>query len=210
MTWLQAIDTTLFRFFNQSLANPAFDWLMPKLASHPLFIPLLIVAGLGLLWKGGRRGRVFVLLLALVLSLGDGLVCNTIKKTVKRPRPCRVLPDARVLIGCSRSGSLPSAHAANWFAATMVAFLFYRRSWRILLPAATAVAYSRVYDGVHYPGDVLAGAILGAGYAVAMVWAADALWRWAGRRWFPVWWAQLPSLARPEAQAAGGTGETRV
>ena len=64
--------------------------------------------------------------------------------------------------------SMPSSHAANWFAATMIAFLFYRRSLWFMLPMALAVSFSRVYNGVHYPSDVLAGAILGAGYAAAL------------------------------------------
>ena len=200
MSWLQAIDTALFRFVNQSLANPVLDWLMPRLAGHSLFAPALLVLGAWLVCKGGRRGRLLVLFLALVILLGDSLVCNTIKIALGRPRPCIALADARSLVGCSGSGSMPSAHAANWFAAVMVCFIFYRRSWRAMVPLATIVAFSRVYDGVHYPSDVIAGALLGAGYAAAGVWSADALWRWAGRKWFPLWWKKLPSLMFPNAQ----------
>jgi len=199
MSWLQAVDTALFRFVNQSLANPVFDWLMPRLAGHSLFVPVLLVFGVWLIWKGGRRGRLFVFFLALAILLGDSLICNTIKKAVARPRPCIALSDARSLVGCTRSGSMPSSHAANWFAAAMVCFLFYRRSCLVMVPAAATVAFSRVYDGVHYPGDVVAGAILGAGCAAASVWSADGLWRWVGRKWFPIWWRRLPSLMFPDA-----------
>ncbi|MBI5384322.1 MAG: glycosyltransferase family 39 protein [Verrucomicrobia bacterium] len=202
MAWLQSIDTALFRFLNQSLVNPVFDWLMPKLAGHSMFVPLLIVVGVILLWQGGRRGRVFVLFLAVVVILGDTFVCKTLKEAVGRTRPCIALEDARVLIGKTDSGAMPSSHAANWFAGAMVAFIFYRRSWRFMVPAAGTVAFSRVYDGVHYPGDILAGAILGAGYAAATVWTADALWRWAGRRWWPSWWAKFPSLMFPDQNEA--------
>jgi 4-amino-4-deoxy-L-arabinose transferase-like glycosyltransferase len=94
---------------------------------------------------------------------------------------------------------MPSSHAANWFAVTMVAFLFYRRSWRFMLPLAAAVSFSRVYNGVHYPSDVLAGAILGAGYAAALVIAVQAVWNCAGRKWFPLWHEQLPSLLNSES-----------
>ena len=89
---------------------------------------------------------------------------------------------------------MPSAHAANWFAMTMVLFLFYRRSLWVTLPLAFTVSFSRVYNGVHYPSDVLAGMILGAGYAVAAVVAAQSLWNWVGKKWFPRWHTRMPSL----------------
>ena len=181
MAWLQAIDTALFRWVNQSLANPVFDWLMPILAGHALFVPAVLLAAFLILWRGGRRAWLFVLFAALAVALGDGLIVSTLKKTTARPRPCIALPDTRLLVGRVDSGSMPSGHAANWFAATAVGFLFYRRSLRFLLPAAATIAFSRVYDGVHYPSDVVVGAALGAGYASAGVWAADALWRRVGQ-----------------------------
>src|SRR5260370_21100003 len=100
-------------------------------------------------------------------------------------------------MGRSDSGSMLSSHAANWFAATMVLFIYYRRSIRFMLPMALLVSFSRIYNGVHYPRDVLVGAIPGAGYAACGVWTLDALWRWAGQRWFPLWWSQIPSLLDP-------------
>ena len=207
MDWLITLDTALFRFINQSLTNPVFDWLMPRLAGHPLFIPAALVAGMLLLWKGGRRGRVFVVFLVLAIALGDGLVCNTIKKLVHRPRPCIALADTRALIGCTDSGSLPSSHAANWFCITGVCFVFYRRRsglMAVVAAVAAAVSFSRVYDGVHYPSDVIAGAILGAGCAAATVWTAELLWRCLGRKWFPLWWEQMPSLLQPELRGVPG------
>src|SRR5258707_3984362 len=204
MNSLLASDTALFRFINQSLVNPVFDWLMPKLAGHKLFIPGLLILGVLLLWKGGRRARVLVFFLALGIAVSDGLVSNNIKKAIGRPRPCIALADTRCLIGCTTSGSMPSAHAANWFAGAMVCFIFYRRTWRVMAPAAAIIAFARVYDGVHYPSDVIAGAIFGAGSALGTVWSADALWRWLGQKWFPLWWRKLPSLLQPELRAESG------
>jgi len=198
ISWLEATDTALFHFVNQSLANPVFDWLMPQLGGHALFIPVLLAAALLLLWRGGRRGRVFVLVLGLAITLADGLLCNTIRDALGRPRPGVALTDTRALLRSSSRGSLPSAHAANWFAATAVVFVFYRRRWRPVAAVATVVAFSRVYNGVHYPGDVLVGAVLGAGAGLATVWLANAVWAGVGRRWFPLWWAKLPSLANPD------------
>jgi hypothetical protein len=66
-----------------------------------------------------------------------------------------------------------------------------------MLPLASMVCLSRVYNGVHYPSDVLAGALLGVSYSVAVIFGFDRLWQTIGARWFPIWRARLPSLARP-------------
>jgi 4-amino-4-deoxy-L-arabinose transferase-like glycosyltransferase/membrane-associated phospholipid phosphatase len=220
MHWLQALDTSLFDFINRSLANPVFDWLMPILSGNAFFFPALFLLGVGLLWKGNVRLRLCILLLVLILPLGDGLVINTIKHAVARPRPFATLPEARLFgtvgkgyippeagdsdremsTGKGSRTSMPSSHAANWFAATMILFIFYRRSLWFMLPLALAVSFSRVYNGVHYPSDVLVGAILGAGYAAAGAIALEAGWRWIGKKWFPVWYAQLPSLLNAECR----------
>ena len=171
-------------------------------------------------------------MLALILPLGDGLICNTLKHAAGRPRPFVVMPevhrpDTQTPIQppgrppqCPgkkkpRShplprgdyASMPSSHAANWFAATMILFIYYRRSLWFMLPGAILVSFSRIYNGVHYPGDVLAGAVLGAGYAAASVWTLAALWHWAGRKWFPLWWQKFPSLLNPPSGAGQDEGE---
>jgi 4-amino-4-deoxy-L-arabinose transferase-like glycosyltransferase/membrane-associated phospholipid phosphatase len=205
MGWLVSLDVALFRFINGTLSNAVFDQLMPFLSGNPLFIPALGVVATLLIWKGRARGLLCVLFLFLVVALGDPLVTNTLKKTVQRPRPFQVLDDARVPkgIGKTDSFSMPSGHAANWFAATTVAFVYFRRSACFLLPLACAVGVSRIYNGVHYPSDVVVGAVLGAGYAAALLWALEALWRRAGRHWFPLWWQRLPSLLNPDWQPDG-------
>ncbi|HUA39887.1 MAG TPA: glycosyltransferase family 39 protein [Candidatus Sulfopaludibacter sp.] len=215
MHWLQTLDVALFHFINGSLSNPFFDRLMPIMSGGGgvmrWFVLVVLAAVAGALCFGNARARLCALMVALVITLGDPLVVNTIKHAVHRPRPFVTLPDARVfgVVGqgyvppeemtanTGSRNSLPSAHAANWFAATMVLFLFYRRSVWFMLPMALAVSFSRVYNGVHYPSDVLAGMILGAGYAAAGVVAAQTIWNWAGRKWFPLWHAQMPSLLRP-------------
>ncbi|MGC9942708.1 MAG: glycosyltransferase family 39 protein [Verrucomicrobiota bacterium] len=213
MQWFQSLDTALFHFVNGKLGNPVFDWLMPifsgghgamrwfSIAAVVLFVATMVC--------GGVRGRICALLVLIAVAAGDPLVVGTIKNAVARPRPCMVLSDVVERLGCSASGSMPSAHAANWFAAAMVMFLFYRRSAWFMFPMAAAVAFSRVYCGVHYPGDVTAGAILGAGYAIALVVLTQSAWNFAGKRYFPRWHERLPSLVNPETgrlqRGAGGT-----
>src|SRR5262249_18002778 len=116
------------------------------------------------------------------------------KKAVARPRPYVSVPEARLPLGRGGSGSMPSSHTSTWFAATVIACVYFRKSWRFMLPLAAIMGFSRVYLGVHYPGDVVAGSVLGVGYAVTGLWMLQRLWQTAGRRWFPLWWSRLPSL----------------
>lgn len=201
MHWLQSVDVSLFRFVNQGLGNSVFDIVMPFITgnsvSFPLFRAGLVIAAFLLVWKGGLRGTICLLVGLLALALGDGAISNLIKHAVARERPFLALTGVHCLIGKSGSGSMPSAHATNWFAATMVGLIYYRRSLWFMLPAAFLVGFSRVYNGVHYPSDVLAGAMLGAGTAAATAWLLDSLWVWAGQKWFPLWWERVPSLLAP-------------
>ena len=209
MHWLLTIDTGLFHFINGSLSNPFFDKIMPVLsgagsAMH-WFITCAILAFAAALIFGNARARICALLVLLSIAIGDGLVVNTIKHDVHRPRPGIALPDAIKRLGSTTSGSMPSAHAANWFAGTMIAFIFYRKKLWLILPVAflaAAVSFSRVYNGVHYPSDVLAGAIIGAGTAAAVAMGLEIAWQYCGRLWFPLWHARMPSLLVPEARMA--------
>ena len=201
MSWLSAIDTDLFRFLNQTLSNRLFDAVIPFFSGNAFFVPLVLVLFASLVAWGGRRGRVLAFMLLVGALAGDGLVSNNLKKTFGRVRPCHVVPETRSPggAGCSDSGSMPSSHSFNWAAATLVAFIYYRRSWRFMLPLACLVGFSRIYTGVHYPSDVLMGFVLGAGYAAAVVFGLEWLWSRAGPRWFPAWWPLLPSLIDPDA-----------
>lgn len=194
MNWLHSLDVAIFRFINGGLSNSLFDELMPLISGNSLFTPILILITIALLWKGGKRERIFVLLALTIVAIGDGWICNSVKEAVGRARPFHDLSETNLLVGRGKYSSMPSSHAANWFAATMVAFIFYRRSWRFMLPLALLISFSRIYVGVHYPTDILVGAILGAGYAAAFVWLANAVWQWIGPRLFPIWWKKSPSI----------------
>ena len=212
MHWANALDVTLFRWVNPALSNSFLDQLMPFFSGNHFFGPAFILAMVLVAWKGGARGRLCVLMLILAVALGDSVICKTLKEVIHRPRPFWTLTDVHIPkgIGKTDSGSMPSSHAANWFAATMVLLIYYRRSVWFMLPMALLVSFSRIYNGVHYPGDVLVGAILGSGYAAAGVWTLDALWRWAGRRWFPLWQERLPSLMNPAIRPASPNPDARL
>ena len=186
---------------------------MPWASENVLFIPALVLLGFLLIWKGGSRGLLCVLMLILAVSLSDA-VCNIIKHALSRPRPFLALADAHLppTIGRGGSGSMPSSHAANWFSGLLVALIYYRRSRWLLLPAATLVSFSRVYNGVHYPSDVMAGAIVGAGSAAATLWLVNSLWQRVGQKMVSalVGKAAVAYFSAPRATGRGGIGGGRT
>ncbi len=161
LEYLQHIDTSLFVFLNQTLANPVFDIIMPFITDKKTWIPVWLLTLVLLLWKGGRRGRWAVLMAVLAFGLTDPLVSRILKPLFHRIRPCNALEGVHLLVHKSRGLSLPSAHAANFFALATVFSYFYRRFRWILWSMAALVAYSRIAVGVHYPFDVLSGALVG-------------------------------------------------
>jgi undecaprenyl-diphosphatase len=113
-----------------------------------------------------RRGGVLLLTL-LAVALAD-FATTLIKAGVGRHRPPLRYPEPKTLVPLPTDHSFPSGHAATSFAAaTILSFAFPRWAPAFLVLAA-AVAYSRVYVGVHYPLDVLGGAVLGVLVATAL------------------------------------------
>ena len=208
MSWLSSIDLSLFRFVNQTVSNPFLDRVMPWFSGNAIFLPAVALFALGLIWKGGLRGRIFALVLLSVFAFGDAFVISTLKRAIARPRPfLEHTATARLLVGEGASGSMPSSHTSTWFAVTFIAYIYYRRSWRVVLPVACLVGLSRIYVGAHYPSDVLVGAIIGSGYAAAGLSAWQGLWSAIGARWFRPIWQRMPSILNPTL--ATGPGITR-
>jgi len=198
MNWLQAWDVAAFRFINRACACSLLDGLMPFCSANQFFFPALVLLGGLLVWKGGARGRVCVVMLVVLVGIVDNLVVGQLKELFSRPRPFLVVPDVRELVGRGGSYSMPSAHAANWCAGLMVAWFYFARSAWVMAPLALLVSFSRVYLGVHYPSDILGGWLVGATIGGVGVLMLDGLWQWLGSRWFPLWWRSMPSLKHPQ------------
>jgi undecaprenyl-diphosphatase len=161
MAWL---DTYLFRAVNTGLTSPLLDSVMPYITEKFNFLGAIIVAAALTLVLGKRRDRMGLLLIVAVVAVSD-VSSNALKGAIMRVRPCNALEGVRLLVGCGGSFSMPSGHAANIFAAMVFLSTRYRRFLPVFMAIALAVAYSRVYVGVHYPLDVSAGALLGAAIA---------------------------------------------
>jgi undecaprenyl-diphosphatase len=117
-----------------------------------------------------RRWGVLLLTVAAVV-LAD-FAAGVVKALVDRPRPFVRYPEPKVLVPRPHDASFPSGHAATSFAAATILSLAFPQAAPAFLVLAAAVAYSRVYVGVHYPLDVIGGAALGAVIAAALWWIA--------------------------------------
>jgi undecaprenyl-diphosphatase len=117
---------------------------------------IVIALVLAVLWR--RWGVLFMTVLAVAVADWSATV---LKALTDRPRPPFRHPEPKTLVPLPHDGSFPSGHAATSFAAaTMLSFAAPRLAPFLFLLAA-AIAYSRVYVGVHYPLDVIGGAALG-------------------------------------------------
>ena len=126
MERLLTMDQELFRWIQAKLTNPFLDQVMPWFSHNRLFVPLAVLAGAWLIWKGRVRAVVCLLMLGIVVAIGDGFICSNLKEAVARPRP----PTGEEMASSDasspqklRNDSFPSSHAANWFSAAMVLFL---------------------------------------------------------------------------------------
>jgi len=152
-------DIRVFYFLN-SFSSPPVDKFMVFLSSFQYWrFPLLVLLG-GLLILGTRKERKFVLVLFITILLSDQ-IARLLKIIIASPRPYNFLPGVRAIVGKAPSFGFPSNHAANSFAlATLTSFYYRKASW-FLFPLAILVSLSRVYVGVHFPSDVIAGGCIG-------------------------------------------------
>jgi undecaprenyl-diphosphatase len=134
--------------------------------------------GIGLvLWAAGRLKWQRLAELLVALALATVMVDYVVKPLVDRHRPFRSIPSVSVLDKRPKDASFPSGHAGNAFAAATVlaqALPAWQAAWWTL---AILIAFSRVYVGVHYPADVVGGAIAGALCAIVVLLASAALMR---------------------------------
>lgn len=136
----------------------------------PVFVALSVAGYAGLVWillaplvsLLGRRDPFFGLALTAACVWSADLIALGIKAATGRSRPFESIPGVETLVGTTVGQSLPSGHAATSFAGAVILTYLFPRVAPAAFLLAVAIAFSRVYVGVHYPSDVLAGAALGA------------------------------------------------
>lgn len=161
---LRSYDHALFKNINSLWANPFFDMFFPYITDlHRSPIAIVLLPSLIGLWIFRQRSRALKGLLALIIAVAaaDLVSYRIIKALVPRDRPAVAGLQVELRSAHHSGNSFPSNHAANVFAAaTMITFL-HPPFFLIAFFIAISVAYSRVYVGVHFPSDVLAGAVIG-------------------------------------------------
>ena len=170
---LERLDQQLFLFLN-SLNSPFWDKVMHAISSIVIWIPLYLAILIYLGFRYKRKFIIILLFIILAVTLSDQISVQLFKNLFLRLRPCHE-PGLTGLVHlvnneCGGLYGFVSSHAANSFNVALISLLFIRRRWFtvFILFWASVVGYSRIYLGVHYPGDVLCGAMLGAliGWAV--------------------------------------------
>ncbi len=163
----ERLDQQLFLFLN-SINSPFWDLVMHaisgKLIWAPLYLGILIYLGM----KYKRKFIVILLFIILAIALADQISVQLFKNLVQRLRPCHE-PSLEGLVHlfngeCGGKFGFVSSHATNSFNVALLSLLFIRKRWYTItiISWAVVIGYSRVYLGVHYPGDVICGSLLGA------------------------------------------------
>ncbi len=173
-------EEDLFRALNGAGSNPALDGAALLLdVSALLYIILLWALPL---WIVRRRALAFDFVLATLVTV---VVVEVLKFAIGRPRPVDVYPDVHVLTPWLPSEiadpAFPSGHTARAFVFAILLGLHGRKWLAGLIPYAVLVGLARVYEGAHYPSDVLAGAIVGTLLGV-LFWKLDTVPRYVRLR----------------------------
>jgi undecaprenyl-diphosphatase len=159
-------DISLFEWINNDLSSASLDLMMPWIREPYFWLPLYVFIIAFTFLNYGLKGYWFVLFLVLTAGSADLISSRPIKKAIKRLRPCNT-EYVHVIerVQCGSGYSFTSSHAANHFAVATFLVLtlgqVFRKVKIWLWIWAGSVAFAQVYVGVHFPLDVIGGALLG-------------------------------------------------
>jgi undecaprenyl-diphosphatase len=164
---LEQLDQQLFLYLN-SIHSPFWDRVMHTVSGIAIWIPLYLAI---LVYLGLRYRKKFIVILFFIIlaaTLADQVSVQLFKNIFHRLRPCHepAIRDMVHLVDgrCGGMYGFISSHATNCFNVALLSMLFIRKRWFSIsiLCWAVIIGYSRIYLGVHYPGDVICGALVGA------------------------------------------------
>ena len=151
-------------FIQNNIRNEFLDAVMPAITSLGNGGIIWIAIALIFITIKKYRPAGFAILAALLMHL---LICNImLKPLIARIRPCDINTAVELLIPRPKDYSFPSGHTAASFAASTVILYTDKRMGVVAVIMAAAIAFSRLYLYVHYPSDVLAGAVIGVAFGV--------------------------------------------
>ena len=172
-------DKWLFTKINQTSANSLFDTILPFFREPLVWIPLYLFFILYAIYNFPKKALTWIIGMGLTATTTDIISSRIIKPFIGRKRPCNdveMIDTIRLLISnCGQNGSFTSSHAANHFGIAMFIYITMRNIWGnytyLFFIWAALISYAQVYVGVHYPFDILGGAIVGcaAGYFSAKI-----------------------------------------
>ena len=166
---LKVLDQSIFILINSIWNNDFLDFVLPLARNKFLWIPLYLFLASFLVLNFKWKGLIVALYMVGTIVISDQLSSTLIKPIIERVRPCNDTSFNQYvtlrLPHCGGGKSMPSSHATNHFAIAIFCGLVFFRFNRLILPFAFCwallISYAQVYVGVHYPFDVIAGALIG-------------------------------------------------
>lgn len=162
------IDTNIFLFIN-GMHNTFFDYFMSAYSGKWVWVPMYAAIWYVMLRNFHWKVTLFCMVgLALVITIADQTGATLIRPYVERLRPANLenpISDMVHIVNGHRGGryGFPSCHAANTFGLAFFVWFLFRKRWLtvFMMGWALLTCYSRIYLGVHYPGDFIAGTLVG-------------------------------------------------
>lgn len=162
------IDKLLFEFINHDLSNRVFDLVLVFFRNKTVWLPLYLFLISFFIFNFKKKGIIIILFAFVGTGIADYTSSSIIKPAVERLRPCndpQLNPELVLRVNCGSGYSFTSSHATNHFALGAFFYLvfltIYRKYALLFLIWAAIISFAQVYVGVHYPIDVISGALLG-------------------------------------------------